>query len=394
MQVWGGEPLRILRLGTLNGGGFPTPAGLADGIAAAIAAGATTYPPMEGLLELREAIIAHTERTHGLRVPIENVLVASGARPFIFGTYQCVLDPGDVVVCGSPAFQTEEYSAMAEARSVAVDCPPERGFMPSVTELAPFLREARLLSLNSPLNPTGTVLDAATLGPILALVVEENRARLRDGRPPLFVPYDQVYSEPVYDGITHLHPAVGQPEAAPWIVTVDAITKNLAATGLRVGWGFVPPALVDSMRDIVSQTGAWAPTPIQLATARFLVSGGAARHREAVRAELQRRMRTLVSGLDEIRAASSLVDYVAPQAGLFVAVRFPWIGRRYRGVGIENEEEIRRLLLDRADVAFVPFSAFSRTKGDGWFRASVGAVDAGQLEAACHRIRAIVDELG
>src|SRR5262249_12885472 len=150
-----------------------------------------------------------------------------------------------------------------------------------------------LLALNSPLNPTGAAYDAEKLGTILRLVLDENRARLRAGRPPLFVLYDQVYSEMMLDEGRHPHPALLVPEGLPWVVTVDAISKSLAATGLRVGWAFVPDSLFPRIRDLVCHAGAWAPTPVQVATARFLGSDDARQHRAAVRKEVARRMDAL-----------------------------------------------------------------------------------------------------
>jgi aspartate aminotransferase len=388
-----GQTIANLTVGDFDGRAFPIAPELADAIARAMAAGANTYPPLEGVRALREAIVEHTEATHGFRVPLESVLVGSGARPFCFATYQCLLDPGDVVVYGAPSWSNEDYSALSGARSIVVETVAERGFLPTATELEPLLPQARLLCLNTPLNPTGTAFDEPTLCAILELVVRENHARLAVDRAPLFVMYDQVYSELTFDGVAHVHPSRVLPEADPYVITIDAISKGLAATGLRVGWAFVPEPLFAPIRDVVCHAGAWAPTPIQVATAGFLHSDAGRRHRQSVRAELQRRMHCLTRGLAALRSEGAPVDYVEPRGGLYVAVRFDWKGRRHRGTTIENDEATRRLLLETAGVAVIPFSAFFAREDSGWFRISVGAADTAELERACEGVRKVIAEL-
>ena len=106
--------------------------------------------------------------------------------------------------------------------------------MPTLDQLAPHLSTARMLCLNSPLNPTGTVIGEKQLREIVEAVVEENRRRSSRGERHLFLMHDQVYSLLVFGAAKHLMPVNLVPEAAPWVISLDGVSKGFAATGLRV----------------------------------------------------------------------------------------------------------------------------------------------------------------
>jgi len=109
-------------------------------------------------------------------------------------------------------------------------------FFPTPAQLASHLHVARALVVNSPLNPTGTVIAAGALAEIAALVVEENRRRDAAGRRPLFLVFDQVYWMLTFHGAAHVTPVGLVPGVAPYTILLDAISKSFCATGLRVGW--------------------------------------------------------------------------------------------------------------------------------------------------------------
>lgn len=187
-----GEKICNLTVGDFDPRQFRIPKSLEEGISAALQHGETNYPPSPGLPKLREAVVTYYERGLGLRYPVESVLVTSGSRPGVYGTYCTLVDPGDRVVYPAPSWNNNYYCHMVGAVADAVSTTPEDGFMPSAETLAPHLRGARMLALNSPLNPCGTAFTAASLGAICDLVLEENARRSRTERP-LYVLYDQVY---------------------------------------------------------------------------------------------------------------------------------------------------------------------------------------------------------
>jgi aspartate aminotransferase len=388
-RVTAGEQVCNLTVGDFDPRQFPIPKSLEDGIVDALRHHETNYPPSAGMPSLREGIVAYTERSLGLRYPVESVLVTSGSRPGVYGTYATLVDPGDKVVFGVPSWNNNYYCHMVGAEPVPVACRPEDGFQPTAAALAPHLRGARLLALNSPLNPCGTCFDAATLGAICDLVLEENASRAA-GERPLYLVYDQVYWQLTFGDIDHVDPVSLRPEMARYTVYVDGISKAFAATGVRVGWVLGPTDVVDKMNNFLQHVGTWAPRAEQLATARFLMDDDAI---QAYRAEhirgLQMRLDALYDGLEALRAAGHPVNAVEPQGAIYLSGQFDLMGRTTpEGQTLRTNEDVRQWLLRTAGLAVVPFDAFGAVGETGWCRLSVGAVSPADIDGALPRLRA------
>src|SRR5688500_646988 len=214
---------------------FRVPDMLVDETVAALRAGETNYPPSEGLPGLRQAVAAFFERRLGLSYPVESVLIPGGSRPGLYATYRAVVDPGDTVVYTVPSWNNNHYVHLVGGRGLPVICRPEDAFLPTRESLAGPLRGARLLVLNSPLNPAGTSFTAEALAGICDLVLEEN-ARRREGERPLYFLYDQVYWMLTPPEAPHVNPVSLRPELRDHTIFVDGISKAFAATGMRVGW--------------------------------------------------------------------------------------------------------------------------------------------------------------
>ncbi|HET9275650.1 MAG TPA: aminotransferase class I/II-fold pyridoxal phosphate-dependent enzyme, partial [Gemmatimonadales bacterium] len=268
--VAAGQRVCNLTVGDFDPAQFPIPDALRELIRRALEAGETNYPPSDGLPALKAAVREYIERDHGVAYPADGVMITCGGRPAIYAVYRCILDPGDTVLYGVPSWNNDYYAFMCGAREIAVRTNRDAGFLPTVEDLAPHLGEATLLALCSPNNPTGTVLDPDVLAPILRAVVAENARRTAEKRRPLFVLYDLMYGALVFGGARHAHPLALVPAAAPWVITLDGVSKAFAATGLRVGWAAGAPALIARMRDVLGHVGAWAPRPEQVATAAWL----------------------------------------------------------------------------------------------------------------------------
>jgi aspartate aminotransferase len=266
--------------------------------------------------------------------------------------------------------------------------------MPTLDQLAPHLREARLLCLNSPLNPTGTVIQEESLRSIVEAVVEENQRRSREGRPHLFLLHDQVYASLVFGSTRHQMPVALVPESAPWVISLDGISKCFAATGLRVGWVLAAPELTARMKSLVGHIGAWAPRPEQVAVARFLRDTSALeRFRVSMNQRVEERLNALYDGFMSMQRDGYPVEAVEPQGAIYLSLRLRMIGRSISGARIESNEAIRQLLLDQAGLAVVPFQAFGLDEESGWFRLSIGAVSMTDIEQTFPRLRRLLDSL-
>jgi len=385
-----GKPLCDLTVGDFSPQQFRIPEVLEKGIAAALAAGQTNYPPSDGLMELRQAVQGLYARALRLEYPIEGILIAGGARPVIWSVYSAVLDRGDRVVYPVPSWNNNHYAHMCGAVGVPVIASAEDRFLPTAESLKDKVRGARLLALTSPLNPAGTGFLRAQLQAIAELVLQENRRREKEGgrERPLFLLYDHIYWMLASDEAPHFTPVGLVPEVAPYTVFVDGISKSLAATGLRVGWAVGPPYVVARLRDLLGHVGAWAPRPEQVATAELLkVPGRAEDLARELRSGLLARLQALHDGLASMKKEGLPVTALPPAGALYLSARFDLVRK------LGSNEAIRKHLLEKAGFAIVPFQAFGLAADTGWFRLSVGAVSVDEIGQAIPRLRAAIREV-
>ncbi len=386
-RVSDGEEVCNLTVGDFDPRHFRIPQLLEDGIVDALRSRETNYPPSPGIPALREAVVGYTERSLGLKYPVDSVLVTSGSRPGVYGTYATLVDPGDRVVFGVPSWNNNYYCHMIGAVAVPIACGPESGFLPTASSIAPHLRGARMLALNSPLNPCGTCFDAESLGAICDLVLEENARRTGDERP-LFLLYDQVYWQLTFGNVEHVDPVGLRPEMAPYTIYVDGISKAFAATGVRVGWVLAPTDVIGKMNNFLQHVGTWAPRAEQVATARLLGDDAAiAAYRQEIVRGVQSRLEILYSGLQDLASQGHRVEAVEPQGAIYLSGRFNLAGlRTSQGDVLKTNDDIRRWLLRTAGMAVVPFDAFGAEGDTGWCRLSVGAVGTDDVERALAKL--------
>ena len=382
-----GEAICNLTVGDFSPAEFPVPACLADGIVEALREGETNYPPSEGIPALRQAVAAFYERELGLRYAPESILVTGGSRPGLYTAYRALVDPGDTVVYPVPSWNNNHYVHLVGARGVPVVCRAEDDFLPTHAALREPLRGARLLVLNSPLNPAGTAFTAESLGGICDLVLEEN-ARRGAGERPLYLLYDQVYWMLTFGETRHVDPVSLRPEMREHTVYVDGISKAFAATGVRVGWTVGPEDVTRRMASLLGHVGAWAPRAEQVATARLLADAEAiAAYHRTMRAEVEARLTALDEGLRRLGAHGCAVETVRPMGAIYLSARFPLHGRETpEGEILRDNGMIREYLLRAAGLAVVPFQAFGLAEESGWFRLSVGAVSHVEIPAALARL--------
>jgi aspartate aminotransferase len=389
-----GQPVCNLTVGDFDSKEFPPPPALLAGIERALAAGHTNYPPSNGVLELRQSITRFQSRVFGLDYPVESVLVAGGARPLIYATYRALVDPGEAVAYPVPSWNNNHYCYLTGAKGVPIEVTRASRFHPTAEQVRALLPRVRLLALNTPLNPTGTAMDPEVLADISRAIVEENGRRAQRDERPVFLMYDQVYWALEFARMQPVTPPGLVPEVAPYTVMLDAISKSLASTGLRVGWSVAAPAVTQRMSDLLGHVGAWAPRAEQIATAEFLDDAEAfAEFRQEMHRRLRGRLEFLHRGFTALAARGLPVESVAPEGTLYLSARIDLFGRVVNGKTIETNEDIRQLLLRRAGIAVVPFQAFGLDREDGWFRLSVGGVSMKAIEDGMARLEALLGEL-
>jgi aspartate aminotransferase len=389
-----GETVVNLTVGDFDPRYFPIPRRLSEAIQAAVARGETNYPNPEGLPVLRQAISDYVARTAGVRYPPDAIVVCSGGRPVLFGAYHAVVNPGDKVLFSVPSWQNDAYSWLTGADSIVIEASHATGFQPTVDQFRPYFGEAAMVCICSPGNPTGTVMSREQLEDILIAVVEENHKRESERRRPLFILHDQMYGALVSRGQEHFYPAALVPECARWLISADGVSKAYAGTGLRLGWMLVAPAVGARIRDLLSHAGAWAPRAEQAAVAEFLGDTEAiAEFRKEMDANLAERLNSMHQGFESLRIAGYPVDSINPQGAIYFSACFRLHGRSVDGERIHTDEDIRKLLLERAGAAVVPFQAFGVRGETGWFRLSAGAVSMDEIRQLFPRIKSLLDKI-
>jgi len=381
-----GKEICNLTVGDFRPDQFPIPEQLAVEVAKAYRDGQTNYPPSDGIPELKEAIDELYQRRFGLNYGSKGVCVASGARPPLYASWALSVAPGDRSVSFLPAWNNGYYAHIFQADHHYVNTSAESNFHPTVEQIKTILPKTTFIAINSPLNPTGTVISKSVLKEITEAIVEENERR--QGRPVMLM-FDQVYWMLLEEGQEHFSPVQLVPEAAPYVIHVDAISKCFASTGLRVGWGVLPAYLQPKMKALIGHMGAWAARPEQLATARFLKRPDLVRqYMREMQQRVSLRLQTLYDGVVSMKSRGLPVDAIAPQGAIYLSFRVDLIGSKFN-----SNEEIRNFLLHQAGVAVVPFQAFDMKKENGWFRMSIGAASVEDLQRALQRIETALNGL-
>lgn len=383
-----GENIVNLTIGDFDSSLFPIPEEFTAGIKKAYDEHQTNYPPADGLLSLRESVSDFLKDTFSLNFKSNEILISSGSRPIIYATYLALVDPGDKVLFPAPSWNNNHYCDLTSAKKIAIPTYASNNFMPTAEDLKPHVSGATLLALCSPLNPTGTMFAKKNLEDICDLVLEENSKRA-PGEKPLYILYDQIYSMLVFGSHQHHDPVSLRPQIKDYVVYIDGASKCFASTGVRVGWGFGPERVIEKMRSIVGHMGAWAPKAEQVAMAGFLKNKTAvANYLSTFKQRIQKSLDTLYKGFQQLKSEGFAVDAIEPMGAIYLTLKLDFTGKTTPdGKVLRNSADINFYLIKEAKVALVPFSAFGTGEDVNWFRASVGACTASDLEEMMPRVR-------
>jgi N-succinyldiaminopimelate aminotransferase len=295
------------------------------------------YPPGPGIPELRTAIAAHQQRRYGLAYdPDSEVLVTAGATEAIAASLLALVEPGDEVVALEPYYDSYAASiAMAGGRRVPVTLRPHEGsFRLDLDELrAAVTDRTRLLLVNTPHNPTGTVLTRAELAAIAELAVERD----------LLVVTDEVYEHLVFDGAGHL-PLAAFPGMRERTVSIGSAGKTFSFTGWKVGWVTGSPDLVRAVRAVKQFLTYVSSGPFQYAVAEALALPDA--YFEEFRRSMRERRDILAEGL-----AAAGFEVFRPAGTYFITTDIHPLGEK-------DGFAFCRALPERAGVVAIPNAVF------------------------------------
>ncbi|QNK62911.1 aminotransferase class I/II-fold pyridoxal phosphate-dependent enzyme [Pedobacter sp. PAMC26386] len=388
-----GAKIANLTIGDFDPSIFPIPAGLKAEIVDAYNHNHTNYPPADGILALRETIVDVLKDRYDLDFKANEILVSGGSRPLIYATYLALVDPGDKVIYPAPSWNNNHYCHLSSAEGIAVETTAESNFMPTAELLKPYLKGATLLALCSPLNPTGTMFTKEQLEEICDLVIAENKSRA-EGEKPLYIMYDQIYSLLTF-GKEHINPVSLRPELKDYTVYIDGISKCLASTGVRVGWGFGPEKVISKMKALLTHIGAWAPKAEQVAVGKYFADKVQVdQFLGSFKEQIQDSLNALYEGFSGLKADGFAVDAIAPMGAIYLTLKIDYIGKTTEdGDLLKDSTDVNSYLIKEAQVALVPFSCFGTDETKAWFRASVGACSLADIKAMIPRVKAALSKL-
>jgi aspartate aminotransferase len=368
-----GERIYNFTVGDFDPSIFPIPKELEDAVIDAYRKHFTNYPAAEGNLDLREAIRSFIKEMEGLDYGPNEILVASGGRPLIYAVFRAICDKADKIIYAVPSWNNNHYTHFVGGDHVVVEATSENNFMPVAGDIRPYIKEATLISLCSPQNPTGTTFRKQELEAICDMVLEEN-IRRGESEKKLYVMYDQMYWHLTYGDIKHYDPVSLRPAMRDYTIYIDAISKVFAATGVRVGWSMGPSTVITKMKAILTHVGAWAPMAEQKAVAKFFAQ------REAIKKylshfkdEIEQRLREIYNGFMKLKEQGLAVDAIAPEAAIYLTIKIDLSGKTTaEGKLLANQSDVTAYILNEANLAVVPFYAFGASRNSPWYRLSVG----------------------
>jgi len=351
---------------------FDTPLPIADAGVEAIRKGFTRYTNIDGIVELKDAVIAKFKRDNGISYERPQILVSTGAKQTLFNLCMAVLDPGDEVIIPAPYWVSYPDMAMlADGIPVTPSAGPEQGYKITPKQLAAAITpKTRLFLLNSPSNPTGAAYTRAELRALADVLVEH---------PRLLIGTDDIYEKIYWADEPFTSLLTIAPELYDRTVTINGCSKAYAMTGWRIGYCGGPKEIITAMGTIQGQSTSNAASMAQRAALAAL-SGNQQCVTDMNRA-FKERHDYVVPALNGLPGVSCL-----PGSGTFYA--FADVRGAMRNLGLRDDSAFAEYLLNKAGVAVVAGSGFG---GPGHARLSF-ACSRQTLESAIERIRAVLPE--
>ena len=350
---------------------FDTPEFIKQAAKDAMDKGMTKYTQVDGLPELKDAIINKFIDDNELEYQRDNILVSTGAKQTLYNLFQAILDPGDEVIIISPYWVSyPDMVLLADAKPVIVNTYQENDFSINFDEFEDAVNEkTKLVIINSPSNPTGITYnkdDYLAIGTIL------------EEYPDIYVATDDMY-EYIYWGE---EPFVSFAQACPDLfdrtITINGVSKSYAMTGWRIGYCGGPANIVGAMKKVQSQSTSNPSSISQAATIAAL--NGPKDEIYGMVEQYKIRHDYLFSALNNIQG------FTASQ-GTGAFYFFPDVKSAIENKGFSDDVEFSEYLIETANVAVVPGSAFGSA---GYIRLSY-ATSLNQIEDAVERISKSLD---
>ncbi|CAB5495764.1 Aspartate aminotransferase (EC [Bathymodiolus thermophilus thioautotrophic gill symbiont] len=321
---------------------FDTPKNIQEAAINAIKSGQTRYTAVDGIPELKNAIINKFKQKNNLNYTTTEVMVSAGGKQVFYNLCQAVLDTGDEVIIPSPYWVSyPDMVILANATPVIVKTGLEQDFKITPEQLeANITDKTKLFVINSPSNPTGTVYSKAELQ-ALATVLKKH--------PQVLIITDDIYEHVRWDGGDFVNIIMADKTLKDRSIILNGVSKAYAMTGWRIGYSAGPEVIIKAMKKIQGQSTS-NPCSIAQAAALEAISGD------------QSTIKTMVSAFEErhefiVNALNAIDGIECPKSqGAFYS--FPRIEGLIKRLGLKDDIEFSTYCLEKLNIALVPGSAF------------------------------------
>jgi aspartate aminotransferase len=351
---------------------FDTPDTIKEAAIRAMREGKTRYTDVDGIPELKDAIVEKFRRENGLTYTRNQVNVSPGGKAVIFNAFMATLNPGDEVVIPAPYWVSyPDMVLLAGATPIFIPTTADDHYKINADQLDRAITPAtKWVLLNSPSNPSGAGYSAAELAMFASVLVDH---------PHVLILTDDMYEHIVFEGFQFATIAQVEPRLYPRTLTMNGVSKAYSMTGWRIGYAAGPEALINGMANIMSQSTSNPNSIAQYASVEAL--NGPQDFIKPRAAKFQERRDLVVSMLNQARGLSCPLPegafYVYPSCAGAMGKTSA------NGVQINNDEDFARALLEQEGVAVVHGAAFGTSP---CFRISY-ATSNDILEDACARIQ-------
>jgi aspartate aminotransferase len=348
---------------------FNTPAHICLAATKAMQEGKTHYTPANGIVELRTAVARWYQKTYDIRYAPDQVIISNGAKHSIHNVLAATVGPGDEVIIPTPYWVSySDLVTMTGASYVLVPTSLENDFKMTPAQLkAAITPRSRLLMMNSPSNPTGSVYSRLELEALADVVLDSKLAVLSD----------EIYERLVFGKAKATCFATLRPGLMERTITISGASKTFAMTGWRIGWALGPTPVVKAMANVQSQETGNPCSISQYATVAALEGDQACI--ETMRQEFEARRDLVCSRLAAMPGVKCPMPGGAFYAFFNVAAHF---GRTFQGFKVTDSMTFCQALLEKAHVNVVPGAAFG---AEGYIRLSYAA-SREQLKGGLHRL--------
>ncbi|HEV3237666.1 MAG TPA: pyridoxal phosphate-dependent aminotransferase [Gemmataceae bacterium] len=336
---------------------FNTPAHICQAATKAMQEGKTHYTPANGIVELRTAVARWYQKTYDIRYAPDQVIISNGAKHSIHNVLAATVGPGDEVIIPTPYWVSySDLVTMTGASYVLAPTSLENDFKMTPAQLkAAITPRSRLLMMNSPSNPTGSVYSRSELEALADVVLETKLAVLSD----------EIYERLVFGDAKATCFATLRPGLMERTITISGASKTFAMTGWRIGWALGPTPVVKAMANVQSQeTGNPCSISQYAAVAALEGDQGCI---ETMRQEFEARRDLVCSRLSAMPGVKCPIPGGAFYAFFNVAAHF---GRTFKGSKVTDSVTFCQALLEKAHVNVVPGAAFG---AEGYIRLSYAA---------------------